>query len=128
MLGDDIGRVGASALQLVHGRVVVGEFPVQLVVLMQLVHDALPHVQLGGTARVLVHHADREVAGVVVGVPEPDDVVPGVQRGNHHEGEHDHERLRRFQKTQKIALEYLQNIPHETGPFRLQSVSVQSCR
>ena len=120
VLGDDEHGVALPRLELGQGGAPVGERPIELVVHAQLVNDEIAHVELAGqlarTARVLVHHANAQVARVVVWIPEAHDVVPGVYRRQDEQCKHHHEGWRHMEQAQDIALEHAQNVPHALPP------------
>ena len=115
-LRDDDGGIGLPAAHLGQRRLLVGEVPIQLIVALQLVHDLRSQVkrscELGGASFVLVHDADAHAAGVVVGIPEAQHVVPGVQRGKHQQREADNEGLRGLEEPQAVAFQHAQDVAH----------------
>ena len=95
-------------LHRLHGGVVIDEIPPELVVVAQLLDDHVAKVnrtrKIARRPRVLVYHANTQIAGVTVGVPEADDIEPRVK------GRQDDDRRRRFQDAKEIAFENAQHV------------------
>lgn len=65
---------------------------------------------------VQVHHTDLEVARILIGIPETQDVVPGIDRGKDGQGEHHHQCSGGSEQARQIALEHPQDALHPLPP------------
>ena len=101
-------------LHRLHGGVVIDEIPPELVVVVQLLDNHVAKVnrtrKIARRPRVLVYHANTQIAGVTVGVPEADDIEPRVKGRQDDERKHDDNRRRRFQDAKEIAFENAQHV------------------
>ena len=113
---DDEYRIACSCVELVHRLGAVNELPIELVVLFKTLHHLRANIDLackiGARWHIFIHHAYAHRRGVVIRVPKPRHVVPGIDGGQYDQEEDDHQRRRNFKEAKNIALEYEPNVFH----------------
>ena len=113
---DDEYRIACSCVELVHRLGAVNELPIELVILFKTLHHLRTDINLsrkiGARWHIFVHHAYAHRRGVVIGIPKPCHVVPGIDGGQYDQEQDDHKSRRNFKETKNIALEYEPNVFH----------------
>ena len=83
---------------------------------MQLVHDLVAQLQVAEQivvrARIFIHDAHFQRAGVVVRIPETHHVEPGVQRRQNNEHENNDPACRGFRDSFQIAHKHAEYVVH----------------
>ena len=113
---DDEHRIARSCVEFVHRLGAVNELPIELVVLFKTLHHLRTDIDLsrkiGARWHIFVHHAYAHRRGVVIGIPKPCHVIPGIDGGQYDQEQDDHKSRRNFKETKNIALEYEPNVFH----------------
>lgn len=123
--GNDDRSIIAATVHRIHRLVFVDELPAELRVLVQFRHDLVTGVDLTGLARagtaIEVDHGHIDVAGVLIRVPEADDVEPGIQRWSDDDPDDDDPCLGHTQDAPRIAREHTPDVSHERFLVGLKS-------
>ena len=93
--GNHDGGPVAALVHAVDGAFPIGELPAQIMIIVQVCHHRLAHVQRAGLgafeAGVVVGHGHLHGSGVLIGIPVRGHDVPGVGRGDRGHAEHHHD-------------------------------------
>ena len=122
VLTDDHGGVVIPGIDAVLGLLLgVHNDPVDAGAAAQVLHHLPALVDLGavllGPALIQGRHGDADVAGVAVGVPVGIDIQPGVQAGQHRDGQgHRQSKEMRKQRT-GVRLDDAPDVPHTFLPL-----------
>ena len=113
---DDEHRITRSCVELVHRLGAINELPIELIVLFKTLHHLRTDIdlacKLGVRWHIFVHYAYAHRRGVVIGIPKPCHVIPGIDGGQYDQEQDDHKSRRNFKETKNIALEYEPNVFH----------------
>ena len=87
------GRVVLAGFGPLDGFFTVGEYPVHLIIFMEIGQDFIAQVDVDGqqialVACVVAGHRNLDSGGILIGIPAAADVEPGVQRGDHQNTNH----------------------------------------
>ena len=114
--GNNERRICLARRNFRHGVVIIGEFPIQLRIFVQLIHDLVAQLQIAKQvvvrALILIHDAHLQRTGIVVRIPETHHVEPGVQRRQNNEHENNDPACRGFRDSFQIAHKHAEYVVH----------------
>lgn len=94
----------------------VGEFPAQLAVALELTHDLIAHIHFADGFRigaaVVVDYDHFDAVGVSIRIPETRDIEPRIKRRNEDEPEQHDPRRRYAQQADDVASHDGEHIAH----------------